>query len=162
MAVLRPERIFPRTSDIDVQADVCALGFTCVLLDIDHTLRARDIKTVPDDVRAWLEELKAAGISLCLLSNNWHADTQDFADELGIPLVAKAMKPLPFGCFAALKKVGAQRGRTLMVGDQLSTDVWAAHLAGLTAYLVEPLCTTDLAHTRVVRKVESFILGQRA
>lgn len=158
--MLQPERVFNRISDIDIQADICALGFTCLLLDIDNTLRSRETGTVPEDVLQWVRNAQQAGLSCCLLSNNWHHNVFEFARQLDLPLVPKAMKPLPFGYNAALKKMGARRGRALAIGDQLSTDVWGAHLAGVAAYLVEPLSSVDLKHTKVVRAVERAILKQ--
>ena len=56
-----------------------------------------------------------------------------------MPIIAKAMKPLPVALFAACSMLGAKRSETVMVGDQLSTDVLAAHNAGMSAYLLAPL-----------------------
>ena len=69
------------------------------------------------------------------------------------------MKPIPAALFVAMHKLGAKRAETVMVGDQLSTDVLAAHNAGISAYLLAPLVDQDLKHTRYVRMVERAILG---
>ena len=53
------------------------------------------------------------------------------------------------------------RDKTLMIGDQLSTDILGAHLAGLTAYMVCPLVTEDLVHTRFVRILENAFLKNK-
>ena len=45
-----------------------------------------------------------------------------------------------------------------MIGDQLMTDVFGAHLVGLKCYLVLPLVEKDLIHTLVLRKVERLFL----
>ena len=76
-----------------------------------------------------------------------------------MPIIAKAMKPLPVALFAACSMLGAKRSETVMVGDQLSTDVLAAHNAGMSAYLLAPLAEQDLRHTKYVRMVEQAILG---
>ena len=103
--MLQPERVFNRISDIDIQADICALGFTCLLLDIDNTLRSRETGTVPEDVLQWVRNAQQAGLSCCLLSNNWHHNVFEFARQLDLPLVPKAMKPLP-----------STEGRSIRVG----------------------------------------------
>lgn len=161
MGLLDPERYFSRVSAIDASRDVVGAGYTCVLLDIDNTIRSRADHQVPRDVRVWLAQLREAGVAVCLLSNNFHADASELALELGVPIVAKALKPLPHGFVLARRKVGAARGSAVMVGDQLSTDVLGAHLAGMPAYLVCPLAEEDLKHTMVVRALERVFIADR-
>ena len=47
----------------------------------------------------------------------------EVAEELGIGLVAKAVKPLPFAFLRALRKLGSKRSQAAVVGDQMFTDV---------------------------------------
>ena len=98
-------------------------------------------------------------MSFCLVSNNWHKNVHELANRLSMPIIAKAMKPLPVALFAACSMLGAKRSETVMIGDQLSTDVLAAHNAGMSAYLLAPLAEQDLRHTKYVRMVEQAILG---
>lgn len=161
MALLTPERYFSRITDIDIARDLVGCGRTAVLLDIDNTVRARDTGRVPRDVGMWIGRAREAGVGFCLVSNNWHADVHRFAGELDMPIVAKAMKPLPFAFGAALRKIGASRDNAVVVGDQLATDVLGAHGAGLPAYLLQPLVKQDLPHTLLLRNVERAILGDR-
>lgn len=83
----------------------------------------------------------------------------ELARELDLPIVAKALKPLPFGFRRALGVVGGTPEDTVMVGDQLFTDIVGAHLVGMKGYLVRPLVDADLAHTLLARRVEERILG---
>lgn len=161
MALLTPDRYFSRITSIDIERDLLGCGRTAVLLDIDNTVRARDTHSVPRDVGMWLGRARTAGVRFCLVSNNWHADVYQFAGELEMPIVAKAMKPLPFAFFAALRKLGAKREEAVVVGDQLATDVLGAHAAGLPAYMLQPLVEQDLPHTLLLRNVERAILGDR-
>lgn len=162
MALFEPDRYFSRISRIDIHADLLDAGLSFVLLDIDNTIRSRATHDVPRDVKFWLSRARNAGVAFCLLSNNFHEDTYDFARQMRMPVVAKAMKPMPFGYMRALDLMGAPRQKTVVVGDQLTTDIVGAHVVGLRAYLVAPLAEQDLAHTRIVRKFESAILGDRA
>ena len=161
MALLTPDRYFSRITAIDIEADLLGRGLTAVLLDIDNTIRARYTHAVPRDVGLWLGRAREAGVAFCLVSNNWHSDVYQFAGELDLPIVAKAMKPVPFAFLAALGKIGASRTEAVVVGDQLTTDVLGAHLAGLPAYMLQPLVEQDLPHTLVLRNVERVILGDR-
>lgn len=161
MSLLEPDRYFSRLSHINVERDLVGCGLTYVLLDIDNTILSRATHDVPRDVGLWLARARTAGVSFCLLSNNWHQGVFGLADELDLPIVAKACKPLPHGYVLGMRTLGARRANTVMVGDQLTTDVVGAHLVGLRAYLLQPLVEQDLKHTLVVRGFERAILGER-
>ncbi|MDO4502419.1 MAG: YqeG family HAD IIIA-type phosphatase [Coriobacteriia bacterium] len=159
MALLRPDRYFARLTCIDVQKDLIDQGFQAVLLDIDNTVRSRETDSVPDDVRGWLDRARDAGLKLCLLSNSWHESAFRFSELLGIPVVAKSCKPLIHGYFQACAKVGVPRKRTVMVGDQILTDVLGAHFAGMPAYLVVPLSDVNIKSALWQRALERRILA---
>lgn len=160
MGFLRPDAYFARISDIDVERDLKAPGLTTVLLDIDNTLRSRADGEVPIDARRWLERCRSAGVQVCLLSNNWHGNVFDLAAELDLPIVAKALKPLPTGYLVALRDMHARARHTVVVGDQLFTDVVGAKALGIRAYMVAPLAEVDLPHMVALRHVERAIVGE--
>lgn len=161
MAFFQPDRFFSRVSAIDVKFDLVAKGYKHVLMDVDNTLLTRDDHTVPSDVQSWLAQLKQAGVDVCLLSNNFHEGVNHLAAKLELPIVAKAVKPLPHGYLMALKKVGGTRRDTVMIGDQLITDVFGAHFLGMKAYMVLPLVEADLKHTLMLRNVEALFMAGR-
>ncbi len=153
-----PDKRFSRITRVDIRRDLLDCGLRCVLLDIDNTILTRDTREIPEDVRTWLADARVAGIKLCLLSNNWHETPFRVAEELELPLIAKAMKPLPGGFARARRMLGATRAETAIIGDQLSTDIFGAHVARVKGYLVQPLVEQDLAHTVVIRKIENKII----
>jgi HAD superfamily phosphatase (TIGR01668 family) len=139
------------------------LQLDALLLDVDCTLKSYRAASVSAEVAAWLDGLQDAGIGLCLVSNGRGRRIRRFAHELGLPYVAKALKPLPFGCRAAIRKMGFAPRRTAMVGDQLFADVPAGRLAGLRSILVRPIRPQEEPwFTRWKRPVERFLLpGKR-
>lgn len=157
-----PDRYFDRISSIDIEHDLCERGLTCALLDIDNTLRSRADGLVPADVRTWLAEARMCGISVCLLSNNLHRNVFELAADLEVPCLGKALKPLPFGFLRAMRQMGAARSETVVIGDQVWTDVVGAKWLGLTAYLVAPLADVDLWYTQLIRKLEARLKGRRS
>lgn len=161
MGIFDPDRFFSRITAIDVRADLVDVGFNHVLLDIDNTVRSRADGCIPRDVFLWLARARDMGVGFCLLSNNWHRDVYGFAAELGLPIVAKSCKPLPFGFIRGMHRLGSRRDDTVVIGDQLLTDVAGAHLSGLHAYLVLPLAEVDLKHTRYMRILERNLMGKR-
>lgn len=160
-APLQPDRYFSRISRIDVRRDLVGCGLTHVLLDVDNTVRARDSHAVPRDVGLWLGRARDAGVRFCLVSNNWHADTADLGRQLDMPVVGKACKPLPHGLVLGMRRMGGTREDTVVVGDQLWTDVAGANILGMTSYLVAPLVEQDLPHTVLLHRLDRLVLGSR-
>lgn len=158
MPFFRPDRYFERLTDVDIDADIVRCGFTHLLLDVDNTILPRDTEEVPADILDWIARVREAGVTICLDSNNWHAPVPACAESLGLPLVCGCVKPLPFAFITARRRMGASRRQTLVIGDQLVTDAWGAHNAGMPVYLLTPLSETDLWHTRLLRHIERGIL----
>jgi HAD superfamily phosphatase (TIGR01668 family) len=98
---------------------------------------------------------------MCLVSNNWHERVTTVADELGLPMVSKAVKPLPFAFLKALGILDARPQQTAVIGDQLFTDIVGGNLIGARTVLVEPLSRTDLPHTLLLRRMEARIMAGR-
>jgi HAD superfamily phosphatase (TIGR01668 family) len=134
-------------------------GINHLLLDADCTLKRYGCQEVAPEVAAWLDEMRAQGVGLCLVSNGYGRRIGEFAQGLGLPFVAKAMKPLPTGCRAALRKMDFPPDRTAMVGDQLFADILAGRLAGLKTILVDPIHPEEEHwYTRLKRPAERLVL----
>ena len=143
---------------IDVDALVKD-GVRLVLIDRDNTCVPRDTKVAPAAVVAWLDRVRAAGIKLCMVSNNFHSgEVRASADELGMDVVDHAMKPAPFALKRAMQLMGATPQETVMVGDQVFTDLMAGNLAGVRTILVRPQACKDLWYTHVFRVFEKLAL----
>ena len=135
------------------------LQLDALLLDVDCTLKSYRSEIVGDEVAAWLGELRAGGVGLCLVSNGRGQRIRRFAENVDLPFVANACKPFPFGCRAAVRRTGFDRKRTAMVGDQLFADVMAGRLAGLRSILVRPIRPEEEPwFTRAKRPLESALL----
>lgn len=134
-------------------------GVRLLLLDRDNTCVPRDTRKPPASVLAWLGSVRAAGIKTCIVSNNFHTDqVQASAAELGCEAVDHAMKPSPAALTRAMRLMGEGPEHTVMVGDQVFTDVVAGNLAGVRTILVRPQCRLDLWYTYVFRAFEHLAL----
>lgn len=135
---LRPDRLLCDYGDV-TPALLQEKGIRLLLCDLDFTLAPKSVKTPPAGVKAWIDSLKAAGITVMILSNNRSSRrVSDFCRTLGIDYVGHARKPLPTGLRRAMIQAGAKEAETAMLGDKLLTDVLAANLSGVTALVVEP------------------------
>lgn len=69
--------------------------------------------------------------------------------------MAWSLKPLPRGILRVLKDKQLDRADVVMVGDQMMTDVWAAHAAGIRSILVKRLIESDMWQTWLNRSIEN-------
>jgi len=126
-----------------------------LLLDLDNTLIPADHEgPLPDEVLAWAQGLKAAGVRLALVTNAWPHRIRRASRALGVPGIGPVGKPLPLGFWLGLKALGIKPEEALVVGDQVFTDLLGARLAGLRVALVEPVAQDPLPHTRWLRRFE--------
>jgi uncharacterized protein len=158
--VLSPDLYLRSVKEIDLDA-LRAQGVDTLLMDLDNTLLPRDSSVIPAELVGWVASLDEHGFRVCLVSNNWHDRVREVADELGFKLVAKAVKPLPFAFWRALKLMGVRRSQCAVVGDQMFTDVLGGKFLGIKTIMVLPLSSSDLPHTLLLRRLEKVILGGR-
>lgn len=136
---LIPCGVYDRVTDISPKA-LAAKGIKLVLADLDNTLVPYKVTQPPQAVMDWKAELNANGITLFLLSNSRKPGRPGaFAEKLGIPFIGHAGKPKKKGYLAAMERMGCTPEQTVMVGDQIFTDTWGAHNAGVTPLLVKPI-----------------------
>lgn len=144
---------------IDVNA-LASEGVRLALIDRDNTCVPRDTHVAPPEVLSWFDEARAAGIALCLVSNNFHGtQISESARELGCEKVDHAMKPAPFAVWHAMAKMGVGAEQTVLIGDQVFTDMVAGNLAGVRTILVRPQSRRDLWYTQLFRIGEHVVLG---
>jgi uncharacterized protein len=133
-------------------------GIRALLVDLDDTLVASNSARMGLAFRQWVRALKAAGITIMLLSNGKPERVRRWAQVLGVEGLSLVGKPFRFAYERGLKRLGTLPGETAMVGDQLFTDVLGANALGIKSILVTPLSTKGLPHTRLARKLERYIL----
>ena len=161
LRLFTPDLRVDRVEDLTTSR-LADLGLESLLLDADCTLKRYSSGECTPEVMAWVGALRAGGIRLCLVSNGWGRRIGQFAERLGVQFVARAMKPLPFGCLRALRCIAADPARTAMVGDQVFADVMAGRLAGLRTILVRPIHPEEEPwFTRLKRRPEAFLLRRR-
>ena len=158
MSIVSATRYVASVELIDID-ELAADGIRVLLLDRDNTCVPRDRKSAPAAVVEWVARAREAGMGVCLISNNFHADQiARTAEELGAEELHFACKPLPFSIDRALKRMGAAREEAVLIGDQVWTDIVAGNLAGVRTILVRPQSRSDLWYTHILRVFERFVL----
>jgi len=134
------------------------LGIKGVILDIDNTLEPYENETPGEHVIAWLNSLYEVGIKTAIVSNNERERVELFNKDIGMPAYYKGKKPFKKNLINAMKDMGSKRENTILMGDQVFTDVWAAHNAGIAAILVPPIKDKTDLFTKFKRVLEKPFL----
>ena len=154
--IFRPHLSVKKVSDIDFEK-LYSEGFRFALLDFDNTL-APDHYTEPIDYSyEMVKKMQDAGFSLCLVSNAKSDRSKKIAEMLKIPGVSYANKPGTSGVLKAMDLLGAEKGTTLMIGDQLFTDVAAGNRAGLFTIFVERYSKKEVFYV-VLKRFPEWII----
>ena len=104
--ILTPEYIF-KTIECIHPDFLVAHGIKALVLDVDNTLTADNSQVLEPTVQAWLDEMRAAGIRLTIVSNNTAKRVRPFAERIGLDWVPLACKPFTIG----LRVPGLQKER---------------------------------------------------
>lgn len=129
-----------------------------IMFDIDNTLAPYDVAEPPDEMIRLMTRLKSMGFQVCLLSNGSKKRVLRFNEKLGLTVVFRANKPLTGAVRSAMRKMGTDRDNTVIVGDQIFTDIWCGNRLRMLTILVKPICDRDEWITRVKRKWEKKVL----
>ena len=128
-----------------------------LVLDLDNTLSMHGDPVPEEGVEDWLDKMRGLGIKMRVVSNNTNRRVAPLAARLGLEFTANGAKPLTFGITRAMKAMGADRNVTLVVGDQIFTDIVAGNLRGVRTVLVEPFHLEKTWTFRLKRRLESVV-----
>jgi len=137
-----------------------AKGVKGIITDLDNTLVEWDRPYATPQLIEWLEELKSHDMKVTIVSNNNEKRVGDFSNPLNIPFIHRAKKPSRKAFKRAVREMGLSREETVIIGDQLLTDVFGGNRAGFYTILVVPVAQSDGFFTRFNRMVERRIMSK--
>ena len=127
-----------------------------LILDIDNTLTEHNSFDISPEVSDWINTMKQNNIKLSVLSNNNYARVKPFADKIGVQFVSEGKKPLPTGVKKALKIMDSDKSSTMIVGDQIFTDVLCGNLSKIRVVLLDPISEETQSFLKFKRKIEKL------
>ena len=133
-------------------------GIKALIFDIDNTLVKHTDEKPPQNVLNYFSLLKEWGISYSIVSNNSVERVSKFCKELGVPFYAKALKPRRKYIKMAMHDMGAKKGETALIGDQLFTDMLGGNLFGIFTVLVTAVGEDETSFVSFKRKFEKILL----
>lgn len=149
-------------SVLEITAEMLsARGIKGLILDLDNTLTTHNNPKPANGVLEWIAAIKAADISLIILSNNNHERVLPFATQLGLEFVSNAKKPLSFGINRAKTRLGLPFDQLAVVGDQLFTDVLGGNFCHVKTIFVFPIEAEKGILFAVKRLMEKPFLPKR-
>ena len=131
-----------------------SIGVKGIVLDIDNTLEPYEHPKAGKHVTKWFESLWAAGIKTAIVSNNNESRVNTFNEGFNMPAYSRGGKPFKKNVINAIRDMGIDKSEAILMGDQIFTDVWAAHNAGIPAILVPPINDKKDPLTRFKRILE--------
>ena len=158
-----PRYFYDSITDITPD-DIRKMGGTAIGIDLDNTTVYDSTLTLFKGVREWLQEIRAAGIPVVIVTNTYTVRAKLIAKRMNnLPWIANADKP-DTKCFSeAVKITGTEIKDFVMIGDQLFTDIQGANNAGAISVRVKYKTREILAlfHFLKIRKLEKIYLTNK-
>ena len=153
---MKPEKVYESLVLIP-WGELYAQGIKTALLDFDNTL-GPDHATEPEEFSFnCIKMIEEQGIKCILVSNAKSGRSAKIAEMLGIPCVTYANKPGTSGVMKAMEIMNSTPSTSVMVGDQVFTDVIAGNRAGLRTFMVEKLYKKEIWYVLLKRPFEKLI-----
>ncbi|MCR5626368.1 MAG: HAD hydrolase-like protein [Lachnospiraceae bacterium] len=156
LKMLYPDDYVRSVYDINFE-ELYKQGYRGIIFDIDNTLVFHG---APADGRSLelFDELHKLKFNTVLLSNNKDRRVAPFATAVRSLYICNANKPSKTGYNDAMRLMRTKRRTTLVIGDQLFTDIWGGKRAKIRTVLVEPLGPKEDFHIFFKRVLEKIIL----
>lgn len=134
-------------------------GIKGVITDLDNTLVSWDEPKATPELIKWFDALEQAGILVTIVSNNNERRVTAFSNQLKLPFIYKARKPLTRSFKKAIHDMKLKKDHIVVIGDQIFTDVLGGNRLGVHTILVVPVAETDGFFTRINRRMERYLLS---
>ena len=129
-------------------------GVKLLLIDLDNTLDSYRLYEPTERAIALIDTIKKAGIEPVIVSNNRGKRVNTYANKVGVECISSAHKPFSRRLRKFLNERNANLDETMLVGDQLITDVLVAKGAHIRVVLTEKIVKEDQFTTHFNRLLD--------
>ncbi len=155
--MFKPNVKLDKVTDISLSV-LQKYNINALILDVDNTLSTHHGQVLTEGLEDWLDLMRENGIKMTVLSNSKSKRLEPFAKKINLDYISLGMKPLPFGYWRAIKRLGSKRRNTAIVGDQIFTDVVGGNIAGVKTILLTPIKLETSLRFRIKRRNEAFLI----
>ncbi len=136
------------------------MGFRALILDVDNTLvhHGDDSTEAVDQL---FKEIHNIGFRTLLLTNNDEERVLRFIKNIDTMYICEADKPAVDAYIKALDMLGTAKEETLVMGDQIFTDILGANRCGIPNVLVKFITAPNETKIGKRRYVEKAIMVLR-
>ena len=158
-----PDDVVLSVAQIDLD-DLERRGIRGVLIDVDNTLIGHGSVEMTPERLEWAHEAMER-FHVCMVSNSVRgkrvARLCDVLGCEGIAVWSWDRKPFKSGIRRAMRMIGTTAEESVMIGDQLLTDVWGGNRAGLHTIWVEQILKKEFFFTRLVNRIIEGYIARR-
>ncbi|WP_427339161.1 YqeG family HAD IIIA-type phosphatase [Caloranaerobacter sp. DY30410] len=157
MSKLLPDLYVNTIFDIDLKS-LKARCIDSIIVDIDNTLVSWETEYASEEIIDWFKRIKELGFKCCIISNNTKDRVVKFNRNLEVYAIHRAAKPRKKPFLKAIKFMNTTPDKTVVIGDQIFTDILGGNRLGAYTILVVPISKKEFFWTRIIRKLEKRIL----
>lgn len=157
--ILKPRVYVNSVCNIDLKKLKKTKKIKGIIVDLDNTLVAWGEKEISHRVIDWVKEAKRLEFKLCIVSNTNSKRVAEFAKIFNIPYHSKYFKPFSIAFNNGLKILDTKKSETVVIGDQIFTDIWGGNSLKLLTILVVPIVVKDSLGTFLHRNFEKIIIS---
>ncbi len=158
-SLLTPQLRCQQIEDIPLQA-LYDRGYIHLLLDLDNTILSPRYRDVSLRSLNWVSKAQSIGFDVWLISNNHdHYRVARAAKQLGIRGLYRANKPSSIALREYAKQHNIDLKSSVVVGDQLLTDVLVANWVRAYSIWVSPLDRQLTLIKTLQKEFETWLFG---
>ena len=157
--ILRPKVYVNSVYNIDLKKLKKTKKMKGIIVDLDNTLVAWGQKEISQKTIDWVKEAKRLGFKICIVSNTNSKRVAEFAKIFNIPYHSKYFKPFSIAFNNGLKILDTKKSETVVIGDQIFTDIWGGNKLKLLTILVVPIVKKDSIGTFLHRNLEKIFIS---
>ena len=155
MKVFKPKMYKRSIYDINYE-DLKNKNVKVIIFDLDNTLIGIDEE--PDNkLIKFIERLKKS-FKIIVASNNTKERVKKVCDKINCDYLYSILKPTKLLKKYFNKKVNNSFSETVIIGDQIVTDIFLGNRLGIYTILVDPKKEKDLKITKLNRILEKRIM----
>ena len=159
LKILRPKVYVNSVYDIDLKKLKKLKKIKGIIVDLDNTLVAWGKKEVSQEIIDWVKEAKKLGLKICIVSNTNSKRVAELAKIFDIPYHSKYFKPFSIAFNNGLKILDTKKSETMVIGDQIFTDILGGNRLKLLTILVTPIVKKDSIGTFLHRNLEKIFIS---
>ena len=157
--ILKPKIYVNSVYNIDLKKLKKTKKMKGIIVDLDNTLVAWGQKEISQKTIDWVKEAKRLGFKICIVSNTNSKRVAEFAKIFNIPYHSKYFKPFSIAFNNGLKILDTKKSETVVIGDQIFTDIWGGNRLKLLTILVVPIVKKDSIGTFLHRNLEKIFIS---